>query len=394
MLDDLDLLMEKYEVDALLVYGNAFGNPNIYWLTGFRSPDYITYLKNADEEPLVASAFLTLNRVKKESFITRTHDLTEIYLQILRENKKIMDNQDRLFNDLLKTEFSGGVLGIPADFPADLLVILQKLGYTLKVVRDLVLEARATKSSKEIKMIQKAGAATTAAISKVVDMVKDSEIGPNKTLIYQREPLTVGRVKLALEHFLLDCNAESSEDAIVAVGKKAFDWHYLGESSDKLKSDVPIILDVFPRLKQERYIADVTRTLVKGAVSDRVRVMFDAVIDAGNATLDALTDGANIDEVNLACYNTLKKHGFDSRRLNPDAKDGMTHGLGHGIGLDVHERPSMSNHEDNYSEGHVMAIEPGVYLPTIGGVRIENDYVVTKKRPKLLTTGLDVELFL
>ena len=394
MHDDLDPLMEESEVDALLSFGNAFENPNIYWLTGFRSPDTITYFKNKGEEPLVATAFLTLDRVKKESHITRTHDLTEIYLQILRENKKAIDNQDRLFNSLLKTEFSGSVIGIPSDFPADLLVMLQDSGYKIKVVRDLIPDARATKSPKEIKLIKKAGDATIAAISRIMEMVKDSTIGSNGTLMYNGEPLTVGMVKLALEHFLLDQNAESSEDAIVAVGKKAFDWHYLGLPSDKLRSGVPIIMDVFPRLKQERYIADVTRTFVKGSVSKRVREMFDAVLAAKTATIDALTDGANIDEVNLACFNTLKKHGFDSRRLNPDAKDGMTHGLGHGIGLDVHEQPSMYNRESFFKEGNTVAIEPGVYLASIGGVRIEDDYVVTKGKAKHLTTGLDAELFL
>lgn len=394
MHNDLDQLMEMYEVDALLSDGNAFQNPDIYWLTGFRSSDIITYLKNKGEEPVVASAFLTIDRVKKQSFITHTYDQTELYLQILRENKKILENQDRLFDDLLKSKFSGDILGISADFPADLLVMLQQMGYKLKVVRDLVQEARAIKSSQEIKTIKKAGVATTKAISQVVDMIKDSDIGPNKTLIYNGESLTVGKVKLALEHFLLDRGAEFSEDAIIAVGRKAFDWHYLGEQNDRLKADVPIIMDVFPRLKQERYIADITRTIIKGSVSRRVQEMFNAVIAAGYASVDALTDGANIDEVNLACYHTLKKHGFDSRRLNPDTKDGMTHGLGHGIGLEVHERPSMYDREDHFSEGHVMAIEPGVYLPAIGGVRIENDYAVTKGKARLLSVGLDVEQFL
>ncbi len=394
MHEDLDPLMEKYHIDALLLYGNAFEKPNIYWLTGFRSGDDIAILKNRNEAPLVGSNLLTLERVKKESFITHTHDLTEVYLQILRENKKIVDNQDRIFNDLLKAEFSGDVLGVPKDFPANLLVVLQESGYNVKVVRDIVEEARATKTPREIKIIKKAGLATTTAISRVLDMVRESDIGPNKTLMYNTKPLTVGDVKLALEHALLDQYAESSEDTILAVGKKGFDWHYLGDLKDKLKANVPIIMDVFPRLKLDRYIADVTRTFVKGTVPKQVMKMYDAVQDAGNATIDALTDGANIDDVNLACFNTLKKHGFDSQRLNPDAKDGMTHGLGHGIGLEVHEQPSMYNREDNFSEGHIMAIEPGVYLPNSGGVRIENDYVVTKGKAKLLTTGLESMLFL
>ncbi|MCJ7817223.1 MAG: Xaa-Pro peptidase family protein [Candidatus Thorarchaeota archaeon] len=394
MHDDLDPLMEKYGIDALLTEGNAFGNPNIYWLTGFRSSDSIIYLKNRGEEPLAASAFLAIERVKKESFIKKTHDLSEVYLQLLKENKKIRDNMDRAYDDLLKKQFSGKLLGVPDEFPASLLVMLQEMGYEIKVVRDLVSEARATKSTKEIEIIRKAGNATTDAISHIIEIVKDCDIGSNKVLMYNGEPLTVGIVKNILDHFLLDRGAESAEDVILAVGEKAFDWHYLGEANDKLKSEVPIILDVFPRLKQERYIADVTRTFVKGPVPKRVREMFEAVEDAANATVDALTDGVVIDDVNMACFKTLEKHGFDSRRLNPDAKDGMTHGLGHGIGLEVHELPSTYSRQDLYAEGHVMAIEPGVYLESIGGVRIENDYAVTKGKAKRLTTGIEDVLYI
>jgi Xaa-Pro aminopeptidase len=393
MHDDLDPLMEQYEIDALLAYGSSFENPNIYWLTGFLSPDDIIYLKNKGEEPVAASAFLAIERVKKESFIKKTHDLSEIYIELLKQNKKIRDNMDRAYGDLLKNQFSGKVLGVPDEFPASFLVMLQKMGYEIKVVRDLVTEARATKSAKEIKIIKKAGDATTDAITQIIEMVKDSDIGANNVLMHNREPLTVGKVKNILDHFLLDKSAESAEDMILAIGEKAFDWHYLGIAEDKLKSEVPIIMDVFPRLKQERYIADVTRTFVKGPVPKRVREMFEAVEEAANATVDALTDGAVIDDVNMACFKTLEKHGFDSRRLNPDAKNGMTHGLGHGIGLDVHELPSMYSRQDLFVEGHVMAIEPGVYLEGIGGVRIENDYAVTKGKANRLTTGIEDVLF-
>jgi Xaa-Pro aminopeptidase len=393
MHDDLDPLMEKYGIDALLADGSPFENPNLLWLTGFRSADNIIYLKNLREEPIVAASFLAIERVRKESFITRTYDATSIVVKILQENKAIIDNMDRIYRSFLKDEFSGKTLGVPDDFPASLLVMLQQMGYTIKVVRDLVREARARKSSKEIRTIKKAGDATTGAITKVVEMVKNSTIGANNILMHKGNPLTVGMIKLALEHFLLDKGAESSEDAIIAVGNKAFDWHYLGVFGDKFKSGVPIIMDVFPRLKLERYISDVTRTVVRGPVPKRVQAMFDAVSAAAGASVDALTDGTIIDDVNLACVNTLKQHGFDSRRLNPAAKDGMTHGLGHGIGLEVHELPSMYSREESFLEGHVMAIEPGVYLKSIGGVRIENDYAVTKGKAKRLTTGIDDVLY-
>ena len=394
MLDDMDALMEKYEIDGLFTFGSPFDSPNLLWLTGFRSGDSIFYLQNKGEQGIIGSMFNALDRVKKESFVKNTYDLSDLVIQLLKENKQIKENRDSLIRSMIGDSFTGKTLGVPDEIPASLLVSIQKLGYDVKVVDDLLPDARATKTSEEIKMIKKAGDATVGSIKRVVEMIKDSDVGAKKTLMYEGKPLTVGKVKLALEHFLLDKNAECAEDTILAVGEKAFDWHYLGNAEDELKADTPIILDVYPRLKQERYVADVTRTIVKGTPSDRVKEMFEAAQTAADAVVDTLTDGAKIDDVNLACFNTLKRLGFDSRRLNPEAVDGMTHGLGHGIGLDVHEQPSMYKREEYFAAGHIMAIEPGVYLEGIGGVRIENDYAVTKGKAELLTKNLDTMLWI
>jgi Xaa-Pro aminopeptidase len=393
MLEDMDALMEKYEIDGLFTCGSPFNSPNLLWLTGFRSGDSIYYLQNKGEHGIIGASFNTLDRVKRESFVKRTFDMSDTVVQLLKENRTVMDHREALFGPMIKELFTGETIGVPDEIPASILVLIQKLGYEPKVVSDLVSDARATKTPNEIKTIKKAGAATVGAVSKVIEMIKDSDTGANKTLMYEGSPLTVGQVKLALEHFLLDHNTEAAEDTILAVGEKAFDWHYLGNPDDELKADTPIILDVYPRLKQERYVADVTRTIVKGKPSARVKEMFEAVQAAADASVDALTTGAKIDDVNLACFNTLKQHGFDSRRLNPDAKDGMTHGLGHGIGLEVHEQPSMYKRQDYFATGHVMAIEPGVYLEGVGGVRIENDYAVTKGPAELLTKNLDTLLW-
>ena len=393
LLDDMEALMETYGIDGLFTYGSPFDQPNLLWLTGFRSADRIYYVQNRGEPGVIGASFNTLDRVKKVSFVKQTYDLSELTIQLLKDNKEVMENRDALIGPMLRDEFSGGTLGVPDELPASVLVILRHLGYDVKVVQDLIPDARATKTSEEIKKIREAGDATVGAISKVVDIIKDSDVGANKTLMYDGSPLTVGKLKLALEHFLLDRNAECSEDTILAVGNKAFDWHYLGNSEDVLKAETPIILDVFPRLKLERYIADVTRTIVKGTPPKRVKEMFEAVQSSADAVVEVLTHGAKIDDVNLACFNTLREHGFDSKRLNPEARDGMTHGLGHGIGLEVHEKPSMYKREAHFSEGHVMAIEPGVYLENIGGVRIENDYVVTKGKAELLTRNLDTMIW-
>jgi Xaa-Pro aminopeptidase len=393
MLQDLDSLMEKYQIDSLLATGNAFEDPNILWLTGFRSPDTIVYLKNKGEEALAAAALNTVDRLAKESFVKRTHDFSEVYLSILREGLHVNKNWDRLYKSVLDAEFSGKRLGVPDELRASHLMTLLGLGYDVKVVPDLLLEARATKNPREVNTIRKAGKATVEAMNEVVGVVRDAEVGANRVLLHKGQPLTVGRAKLVLEQALLDRQAESAEDAIIAVGRKGFDWHYLGRPSDRLRAGVPIIMDVFPRLKLDMYVADVTRTVVKGTPNEKVRTMYEAVVEALGKVLDTLTDGAVIDDVNLACFETLRRQGFGSRRLNADAKEGMTHGLGHGIGLEVHEEPSFYNREFQFSEGHVVAIEPGVYLKSVGGVRVENDYLVTKRRPKLLTPGIEQMLF-
>ncbi|MHA1906332.1 MAG: M24 family metallopeptidase [Candidatus Thorarchaeota archaeon] len=394
MLEDLDRLMESKGVDGLLAFGNAFEVPDIFWLTGFRSPDEICFLHNRGEESLVSGTFHAIARVTKKSFIKRTHDLTEIARSMMKEGKRLTKHPEIWLKNLLDAQFSGEVIGVPDHFPASMLVAIQQLGYKIKALPDILRDARATKSTSEIKLIEKAGKATIGAISEVIEMIKNADVGANDVILHNEKPLTVRDVKLALDHFLLDQDAESAEDAIVAVGTKAFDWHYLGEPDDKLKAGVPIIMDVFPRLKREFYVADVTRTFVKGSPSPKVKEMFDAVLAATDSVVDALTAGAKIDDVNLECYNTLKKHGFNSSRLDPEAVEGMTHGLGHGIGLAVHENPSLYNREALYEEGHVVAIEPGVYLKDFGGVRMENDYVVTKGKPIRTTLGLDDVMFI
>lgn len=389
MLEDLDPLMEAAGVDAIVTEGNAFTTPDIYWLTGFRSPDQVIYFKARGDFGTVAAGFNALDRIRKESFVTHTYDLTDLYTDLMRQNKRAEDSPDLVYGDIFRKLFTGKVVGVPDHIPARVLVAIQQMGYVVKVVPNLLKDARATKSGAEVKAIKRAGDATIESVSQAIQMIGEAKIGPNKNLLHHGKALTVNDIKLALERAQLERNAESAEDTIVAVGRKAFDWHYLGVPRDVLKAGEPIIIDVYPRLKLDRYVADVTRTVVKGSLSGEVQLMYDSVMEASDAAIDALRDGALIDDVNMACYHSLKAHGFDSRRLNPSATEGMTHGLGHGIGLEVHENPSMYRYKNRFSEGHVMAIEPGVYLKSIGGVRVENDYAVTKGKAKRLTPGLD-----
>ncbi len=383
--------MEIEGVDAVVLEGNSFEKPDVFWLTGFRSSDTIVCLHAVGEETVVGASYHTLTRLLKESFIRETFDLTEIHNRLKAERRRILENQELVYGPLLREHFTGRVLGVTEDTPASVVIALQRLGYTVKSVPYLFKSARARKDQREVAAIQKCNRATVDAFNAILDIINDSETGPNRTLIYNGSPLTVGHLKMTVDRVLLENFGESAEDMIIAVGKNGFDWHYLGQNNDIIKAEEPVIIDVFPRLKIDRYVADVTRTVVKGRMDAQLKKMFDAVTAALGSVEDCLTDQTLIEDVNRTCYNQLRSHGFDSKYFNLNAEEGMTHGLGHGIGLEVHENPSMYEYDMRLEAGNVVAIEPGVYLKTVGGVRIENDYLVTKGRPQCLTTGLLIQ---
>ena len=122
-----------------------------------------------------------------------------------------------------------------------------------------------------------------------------------------------------------------------------------------------------------------TRTIVKGKASDQLRKMFDTVFEAKNASLDAIQTGALGNHVYDVCCDVLEKAGYETTRNGKKVVRGMTHGLGHGVGLQIHESPRMSELSMSPLREHVVVtVEPGLYDPQIGGVRLEDIVEVTK----------------
>jgi Xaa-Pro aminopeptidase len=212
--------------------------------------------------------------------------------------------------------------------------------------------------------------------------VKDAEVDGNRTLLWstngKREPLTIGKIKSFLGHDLLD-KGFASEEMIVACGPKGADPHYLGNPEDKIKADQPIILDIYPTSIHKRYSTDMTRTIVKGKASSEIRRMFETVLDARNVSIDELKAGVTGREVYNECCNVMEKAGYATTRRGKQITRGFTHSLGHGVGLQVHEGPALGEFNKFALEAHnVVTVEPGLYDPDIGGVRIEDIVEITK----------------
>jgi Xaa-Pro aminopeptidase len=169
----------------------------------------------------------------------------------------------------------------------------------------------------------------------------------------------------------------------VACGEEGCDPHNQG--SGPLAPDQPIIIDVFPRDTRSRYFADITRTVVKGRASAQVRRMYEAVAAGQAAALADIRDGVAADMVHRKVQATLEGFGFRTGEEN-GRMQGFFHGTGHGLGLEIHELPRVSKLPVALRSGHVVTVEPGLYYPGHGGVRIEDVVVVTGTGCRNLTT--------
>lgn len=386
VLEELDDLMGEFGVDALLLSGISLHNPNLYFVTQFLTVDNVHYVKMAGEEPVLAATDLVCERARRNSPMRHFHSLSPIFRKAVQERLPPRA-RDKLIAEELARELlpRNGVVGIPRQIDAQLIADLRSCGVQTKPVEEIFLRARETKSSDELRRIRLASRATEATFERVVEVVQNAEVGPNRVLIYDGEPLTVGRVKRIIEHSLVDNDSENSQECIVVGGRKGADYHYLGRRGDRLRSQEPIIVDIYPRRIEERYHADITRTLVRGNVGSRLRQLIEDVEAALGAVVDAVSAGVTAQELVDVMADSLEGRGHPVVHRTPGTKEGMLHGLGHGIGLDVHEMPHLGPLPYHLRKGSVIAVEPGLYYKRIGGVRIEDDLVVESGRARTIT---------
>ena len=165
-------------------------------------------------------------------------------------------------------------------------------------------------------------------------------------------------------------------EPIIASGENGAFPHAI--PSDKLiKENTFTIVDIGGRDKAGGYCADITRTFAKGKISEEDRRIFEAVKEALFSAIDSICEGVKANEVDGVARKVLSKYGLEKY---------FNHGLGHGLGLDVHEYPAVNRvSEDILLSGYVITIEPGVYFPGKYGIRLEQDVVVRKNRAEILT---------
>jgi Xaa-Pro aminopeptidase len=385
MRKDLDKILAEKGAGGLLLYFESFKNPNMYYLTGFLAPDPFIFLKKVNCPPKIVINSMEFPRARKESLVEDVESyVSHNYAEVVKAAEEPGLGGLKFLALIAERELGRGtVICVPPNFPSMATDVLRREGLEVRPMFNVVEKARETKEPEEIKEIAEVQRINEKVSAEVIDLIASCEIGSDKTLVHRtngkKKPLTVGDLKTLIGHRFLDCWCTIEEEVIVACGPSSADPHFNGNFKDKIKADQPIILDLYPRSIKKRYWADMTRTVVKGKAPDAVKRMFDSVLEAKNSCIDALRAGALGSEMYSLCCDIFEKAGFDTSRDGKKIEKGFIHSLGHGVGLEIHEDPAMSEFYKSPLEEHsVVSVEPGLYDPKVGGVRIEDIVELTE----------------
>lgn len=263
---------------------------------------------------------------------------------------------------------------VPPRFPVATADAIRSAGIDVTVDDDHAVEhARAVKTPEERAHIEHAAAAAVAAHERVQSILADAAVGDGQ--LHLDDELLTGTDLLEAIENELQVHSCTCRDAMVACGVDAAHPH--GATTGPLSAGEPIIVDIFPMHVPSGYHADVTRTYVVGEASDEVVRLVEDVATAMERSLEQLGPGMSPDELNEPVLGYLEQRGH-ATQLTHDAVDaGAKHYIAHGVGLDVHERPVCLPGEGPLVSGNVLAVEPALYYPDIGGVRIEETVAIT-----------------
>lgn len=379
--------MKEDEGQNLLVIGAPEHDADAYHLSGFLAPDAVICLRVAGKKYLAVSS-LEYGRAEKQAPVDELLSYEE--LEIMRLARELKSGARAyaaaVANLLEKLGASNSPIVVPADFGVVYADELRARGITLTPDGKLFANLRRSKTEEEISHIQKTQEALEASCAHAEGILKEAEIRADGVLEWRGEPLTseLLRAEIDVELLRRGCAADGT---IVAGGPQGADPHERGHGP--LKAGESIIIDIFPVDLTTRYYSDMTRTFVKGEPNEGLQEMYDAVLESQEVALSMIRAGVNGRDVHRKVADVLHEAGYKTNVHDQEEgkplTEGFFHGTGHGVGLEIHEAPRVSLADEGLIPGDVVSVEPGVYDPKIGGVRIEDLVVVTESGCRNLT---------
>lgn len=379
-LSKLDAYLGDAGVDGYLVDASAADATQRY-LSGFSAPDPYTTLYTADGETHLLVSGLEYGRAKKEARGSAERP-SDYDAMAKAEEYGRTEGSHRVVAEWLADKSVDSV-ATPSRFPLGTADGLRALGVDVTADHDDVVErVRAIKTEAEIDHIREAQEANEKAMATAERLLREAEPDVDGILHHDGEVLTSEAIQREIEVTLLREGC-ALDETIVACGAQAADPHERGHGP--LYEDEAIIVDIFPRSKATGYYADMTRTFCVGEPSEEIQDWYDLTEEALDAALAELEAGVDGSVVHGAACDVYETAGHPTLRADESAETGFIHSTGHGVGLDIHEYPRLSTQENELEAGMVVTVEPGLYDPAVGGVRIEDIVVVREDGYENLT---------
>ncbi|MGO8700120.1 MAG: M24 family metallopeptidase [Limisphaerales bacterium] len=364
--------------ENVLIVADSERDSNMLYAVGLFIPDPFIYFRCEAKSHIVISD-LEVGRTKRKARHCRVLSFSQCLEKLKRKSKH---PSFAAMISLLFRERHLRKVFVSANFPHGLARELRNYKIKVRVKKDGLFPQREFKSADELKKISGALIMAEVGLAEGIQALKTSKIGRDGKLQYHGVPLTSEKLRAIVDIAILQAGGLAVH-TIVAGGSQACDPHEPGHGP--LRAHEPIILDVFPRSQKTGYFGDITRTVVRGRASDAVRCLYETVARAQDVAFAKLRPKARAMDVHTAVQKYFDDQGYKTGRKD-SRMHGFFHGTGHGLGLDVHEAPNLGPHSpDILAVGQVVTIEPGLYYPGIGGVRLEDVATVTPQGARNLT---------
>jgi len=373
-------------VKPIVLIPSGDGDADFTFATGF-AVETALYIRFDEGDDVIVTSPLEIDRARVQSRANRKLLLAEAGYEELGP----FVSYARLAAKLLRERGLESARVSPR-LQAGYLEEMRSAGLDVEVDRNLFQAERRRKSAEEARFIEASQRAAEAAVVEVVGQLAQADIRDGM-LWLDEAPLTSERL-YARASLLLGEKGFACPDMIIAGSPECAMPHFRGEGP--IRAGAPVIIDIFPSSRTTHYHGDLTRTVVVGEIPDEIRRMHAAVLQALDAGIESIKEGAAGRDVHQTVCQVLVDRGYGTTTKGFDGPAGvakMNHSTGHGVGLDVHEDPALRGPDENrLLDGDVVTVEPGLYLLGLGGVRIEDTGMVTRQGFKnftRLTRSLD-----
>jgi len=359
-------------IDARLIYSASESDANMLWATRFFAPDPFIFILKRGRRYLVMND-LELDRAKSQASVDKVFAYSGYQKRWQARGTQFPAPAlilCEVFSDLKINSVE-----VPATFPVGLADELRKMKFGIQPAADPFWPEREFKTPEEIRAINESLRAAEAGIEAGIEGVRRTEIRKDGYLYLEGTRLTSEILKRIINTAIMSRGYVPSH-TIAASGDQCVDPHNQG--SGPIRANTSIIMDIFPRSQKTGYFGDITRTIVRGRASERLKHAYSCVARGQEIGFRKIRDGASAYDIHFEIVNYFAGEGFPTGPLD-GRMQGFFHGTGHGLGLDIHEAPSFGQRSKNtLRSGNVVTVEPGLYYQEMGGVRLEDVVFVTQ----------------